>query len=96
MPEPLTPAQRRTLPGRQAHAAKFASTAEKTEYFRDLARRSHERRVVLSGDEAAAVLAAYTLLRSIAERAHRSTDSPRGPHPRINGDFPGRPRNPAD
>ena len=64
MSETLTPAQRRTLPARQALAAKFASPAEKTEYFRDLARRSHERRLVLSGDDAAALLAAYTLLRA--------------------------------
>ena len=58
MPETLTPAQRRTLPARQALEAKFATTVEKTEYFRDLALRSHERRLTLSGDEAAAVLRA--------------------------------------
>jgi hypothetical protein len=74
--ETLTPAQRRTLPARQALTAKFASTAEKTEYFRDLARRSHERRLVLSGDEAEAVVAAYTLLRQIAERAQSTTGPP--------------------
>jgi hypothetical protein len=73
--ETLTPAQRRTLPARQALEAKFASTAEKTEYFRDLARRSHERRLILSGDDATAVLTAYTLLRSIAERVQHSADS---------------------
>ena len=76
MSETLTPAQRRTLPARQALEAKFASTAEKSEYFRGLARRSHGRRLVLSGDEAAGLLAAYALLRSIAERVQFPTDSP--------------------
>jgi hypothetical protein len=76
MPEPLTPAQRRTLPARQALEAKFSSTEEKTEYYRDLARRSHERRLVLSGDDATAVLAAYSLLRQIAERAQSTTGPP--------------------
>jgi hypothetical protein len=94
--ETLTPAQRRTLPARQALEAKFATTAEKTEYFRELARRSHERRLTLSGDEATAVLDAYALLRSIAERVKRQSDSPPGLHARINEDFPGRPRTPAD
>jgi hypothetical protein len=76
MPDPLTPAQRRTLPARQALAAQFASPEAKTEYYQELARRSHERRLVLSGDEAAALLAAYTLLRQIAERARHSADPP--------------------
>jgi hypothetical protein len=76
--ETLTPAQRRTLPARQALEAKFTSTAEKAEYFRELARRSHERRLILSGDEVAAVLAAYALLRRIAERAQSPTNSPGG------------------
>jgi hypothetical protein len=76
MSEPLTPAQRRTLPARQALAGKFASPEEKTAYFRNLAQRSHERRLVLSGDDAAALLAAYTLLRQIAERARHSADPP--------------------
>ena len=77
MSETLTPAQRRTLPARQALAAKFASTAEKTEYFRELARRSHERRLTLSGDEATALLAAYTLLGS--HRRARSSKQPTHP-----------------
>jgi hypothetical protein len=96
MPETLTPAQRRTLPARQALEAKFASPVEKTEYFRDLARRSHERRLTLSGDEASAVLAAYTLLGSIAERVRCQTEPPRGELARINEGISGRPRKPAD
>jgi hypothetical protein len=51
MAEPLTPAQQRTLPARQALAAKFPSPEKKSEHFRALARRSHERRLTLSGSE---------------------------------------------
>ena len=90
MSETLTPAQRRTLPARQALAAKFASTAEKTEYFRELAQRSHERRLVLSGDDAAALLAAYTLLRQIAERDQATTGPPSNPHDDATGTPPSR------
>ena len=67
MEEALTPAQRRTLPARQALAAKFSSPEEKSEHFRSLARRSHERRLTLSGDEAAALLHFHELLGSIVE-----------------------------
>jgi hypothetical protein len=69
--ETLGPAQRRTFPARQALAAKFATPEAKSEHFRRLARRSHERRLTLSGEEAAAVLGAYELLRRIAERAQK-------------------------
>jgi hypothetical protein len=86
--ETLTPAQRRTLPARQALEAKFASPTEKTAYFRELARRSHERRLTLSSDEAAAVLQAYTLLRAIAERAQHSADSSDRQQERTNGGAP--------
>lgn len=65
----LTERQLRTLPARQARAAKFASPQEKSEHYRELARKSHEGRVTLSGDEAAAVVEAYALLGRIAERA---------------------------
>lgn len=68
MSETLTPAQRRTLPARQALANKFPDPAAKSEHFRQLARRSHERRLTLSREEAAAVLSAYELLRRVAER----------------------------
>ena len=69
MSEPLTPAQCRTRSARQALAAKFSTPEERSEYFRDLARRSHERRLTLSGDEAAALVGAYDLLRSVVGRA---------------------------
>jgi hypothetical protein len=68
MEEGLTPAQRRTLPARQALAAKFSSPQEKSEHFRGLARRSHERRLTLSGDEASALLHFHGLLGRIVER----------------------------
>jgi len=68
MAEPLTPAQLRTLPARRALAAKFSSPQEKSEHFRSLARRSHERRLTLSGDEAAALLHFHELLGSIVDR----------------------------
>jgi hypothetical protein len=88
MSEPLTPAQRRTLPARQALAGKFASPEEKTAYFRNLAQRSHERRLVLSGDDAAVLLAAYTLLRQIAERAQSTTGPPTNPQDGATGTPP--------
>jgi hypothetical protein len=68
MPEVLSPAQRRTLPARQALAAKFSSPEEKTSHFRALARRSHARRLTLSGDEAAILAQLSDLLRRIVDR----------------------------
>jgi hypothetical protein len=67
--EPPTHRQRQTLPARQALAEKFPSPADKTEHFRKLAQKSHERRITLSGDEAVALVDAYSLLSRIAERA---------------------------
>jgi len=69
MPETLTARQRQTLNGRQALAEQFPSTEARTEHYRALGRRSAERRFVLSGDEAAALVDAYSLLSRIAERA---------------------------
>lgn len=71
MQETLTPAQRRTLPGRQALAAKFSSPEEKSAHFRALARRSHARRITLSGDDADALLRVYHLLGDIVMREAR-------------------------
>ena len=68
MADILSPAQRRTLPARQALAAKFSSPEEKSAHFRSLAHRSHERRLTLSGDEVAALEHAYRLLGGIVER----------------------------
>ena len=69
MPETLTARQRQTLNGRQALADQFSSPEARTEHYRALGRRSAERRVTLSGDEAAALVDAYSLLGRIAERA---------------------------
>ena len=71
MAEPLTPAQRRTLPARQALAAKFSSPEAKSAHFRSLAHRSHERRLTLSGDEAAALEHIYRLLGGIVDRTQQ-------------------------
>jgi hypothetical protein len=69
MPETLTLRQRQTLPGRRALAEQFPSPEARTEHYRALGRRSAERRITLSGDEAAALVDAYSLLSRIAERA---------------------------
>ena len=65
----LADSQRQTLPTHQALAEKFTSSADKTEHFRRLAQKSHERGITLSGDETAALVDAYSLLGRIAERA---------------------------
>jgi hypothetical protein len=69
MPEALTARQRQTLPGRQALAGQFPTSEARTEHYRALGRRSAEQRFVLSADEAAALVDAYSLLSRIAERA---------------------------
>ncbi len=58
----LSPAQRRTLPAREAFAQKFPTPEAKSEHFRALAEKANAGRVVLSGDEAAALRDAYRLL----------------------------------
>jgi hypothetical protein len=70
----LTPAQQRTLPARQALEAKFISPEEKSEHFRALARRSHERRLTLSGDEAATLAQVSDFLRRLVERDQHPHD----------------------
>ena len=69
MPETLTLRQRQTVPGRRALAGQFSSPEARTEHYRALGRRSAERRITLSGDEAAALVDAYALLSRIAQRA---------------------------
>ena len=69
MPELLTARQQQTRAGRQALAEQFSSPEARTEHYRALGRRSAERRITLSGDEAAALVDAYSLLTRIAERA---------------------------
>ena len=62
MQEPLTLAQRRTLPARQALARKFASPEAKSQHYREMAAKANAGRVVLSGREAAALTDVYRLL----------------------------------
>ena len=69
MPDPLAPRQRQTHAARQAFAGKFSTPEARSEYFRELSRKSAARRVVLTGDEVEALAKAYALLRGIAERA---------------------------
>ena len=73
MAETLTPAQRRTLPAREALAGKFRNPEAKSEYYRALAAKANARRVVLSGDEADALAGAYRLLGEIVGRARRAS-----------------------
>jgi hypothetical protein len=68
MTEPLTDAQQQTLRGRRALAESFSSPEEKSAYYQELGRRSAERRVVLTGDERAALVSAYDQLSAIVER----------------------------
>jgi hypothetical protein len=67
-PGTLTTRQRQTANGRRALLDKLATTEDRSEHFRDLARRSAGSRRVLSGDEAAALDAAYALLGKVAAR----------------------------
>ena len=68
----VSPQQKRTERGRSTFLDRFATPEEKTEYFRALGKRSAEGRVVLSGDEAAALATAYRLLGTIAACARVS------------------------
>jgi hypothetical protein len=64
-------------PGSQALLSKFSSDAERTAYFKDLAKRSHERRITLSSEEAQTLGAAYQLLGSIYAKAQaKAAQSP--------------------
>ena len=78
MSESITPRQRQTASGRRAFLESFPSSEDRSEHFRDMARRSAESRVVLSGEEAAALSGAYRLLSRIAARG-KIGDSPTDP-----------------
>ena len=75
MPEVLSPAQRRTLPAREAFARKFSSPEAKSKHYREIGERGNAGRVVLRAEEAAALRNAYALLRTIAERIPDSTEA---------------------
>ena len=75
MSELLNAHQRQTLNGRQALADRFPTPEARTQHYRELGRRSAERRVVLSGDEAEALRDTYRLLRTIAEGLPNHSES---------------------
>jgi hypothetical protein len=68
MPEP-TP--KGPHPGSAALLSKFATEQERREYFRHLARSSHERRLVVTDEQAAVLSEAYGVLGDILRR-HRA------------------------
>ncbi len=76
MPEVLTTNQRRTLSAREAFAGKFPNPEAKSAHYRAMAAKANAGRVVLSGDEAAALGSAYALLGTIAARAARASPEP--------------------
>jgi type VI protein secretion system component VasF len=78
MPEVLTKDQRRTLPAREALARKFSNPEEKSAHYRAMATRANAGRIVLSGEEAAALADAYGLLGRIAERVRASVQPAAG------------------
>ena len=73
--ETLSPGQRRTLAAREAFASKFETSEQSIKHYRDMAEKANAGRVVLSGDEASALVDAYALLGRIAERARSSAVS---------------------
>lgn len=76
MPDVLSPAQRRTLPAREALARTFPTPEAKSEHYRAMAEKANAGRIVLSGDEAYAISEAYELLGRIAERARLKLAEP--------------------
>jgi hypothetical protein len=67
--------QQQTQRAREAFAAKFSTPEERTEYFREMGRRSAERRrgsITLLPEEAEALSGAYDVLRKIAERTRKN------------------------
>ncbi len=68
-PAALAKRRRQTVNAIAAFAARFETPEQRSADYKELARRSAERRVVLSGGEASALRDAYALLCCIAERA---------------------------
>lgn len=63
----VSPAQR-TAPARATFASKFSSPEAKSEYYRALSARSHAGRLQLSGEDAAALRAACSILARLAQK----------------------------
>ncbi len=76
-----TPGQRKTQNARAAYAVQFPSPEAKTEHYRALGKQAAARRRVLSGEEDAALSAAYELLGRIARRDCSDGPEPTGRHP---------------
>ena len=66
--ETVTPNRKRTAAARRALAARFVTPEAKTEFYRELGRKSAMGRVVLSAEDAAALGNAYALLGRIASK----------------------------
>jgi hypothetical protein len=66
--ETVSPNRRRTLAASQAFAARFPSSEAKSEFYRQLGRKSAEGRVVLRREDVAALAQAYALLSRIAAK----------------------------
>jgi hypothetical protein len=69
MSDVLTAGQRRTAKAREAFSKSFSTLEAKTAHYRQMAEKANAGRIVLSGDEAEALVSAYGLLARIAERA---------------------------
>jgi hypothetical protein len=65
----LSPGQRRTQAASKALAEKLSTPEAKRRYYSAIGAKGNAERLVLSGDDAAALAAAYGLLSRIAERA---------------------------
>jgi hypothetical protein len=65
----LTARQLQTLPGRRAFTERFSNSEEKSEYFSAIGKRGAEGRLILSSDERAALLSAYSLLATLVEKS---------------------------
>jgi hypothetical protein len=70
---PLSSGQRRTAAARRALAERFPDAESKSEHYRDLGRKAAAERIVLSGEDADALRAAYALLDRIARRGKIAT-----------------------
>jgi hypothetical protein len=68
MASTLEARQRQTANARAAFVERFPTEQDKSAHFRELAKRSHASRVVLSGDDAESLRSAYALLQRIFER----------------------------
>lgn len=62
----LSPAARRTLPGRTAFQAKFASEEERSAFYREIGRKGVARRVILTPEEKSAIGKAHRMLDSLS------------------------------